>query len=461
MSRILPVALCLLVSVSVCGRAEEATGEPAPQDLFEQRIMPIFRSSDPSSCVQCHLASVDLKQYILPSHEKTFLSLRDQGLIDLDDPDNSKILNLIRMGEKDLDEGARLIHEKTRDAEYEAFAAWIRASCSDSRLRTLPALSDSERARPELPDEVIRHARKSRLVDSFARNVWSQRMRCFPCHTPHEIDAANPKHQAAHKKQQEFVEQYPELVERMKLFRETPEATLQSFIEKSEQTPAGQFPLLNLNNPKESLIVLKPMSKLPAKDENGQFAAPSSTNPVSHMGGLKMHPDDQSYKAMVAWIQDYANVVNGRYTSVADLPADNWHATQLVLRLSSAPEDWPVGTPVQLVVHAWDEKAESWSKEAVAFTQGTVTPRRMVNGALFLLGHQQSAPSESESPTSLPRGRYLVKTYADLQGKLEDDPALLLGQEEFVGQAELKKPRWREGFRFAEEVSADQLNSAE
>ena len=143
--------------------------------------------------MQCHLSSVDLKNYILPSQEKTFASLRDQGLIDLDQPKKSKILTLIGMGEKDLDQGARLIHEKTRQAEYEAFAKWIEACCNDPKVRNLPPLSKEELARPSQSDEVIRHARKSRLVDSFVRNVWSQRMRCFPCHTPNEIDPENPR----------------------------------------------------------------------------------------------------------------------------------------------------------------------------------------------------------------------------------------------------------------------------
>lgn len=44
-----------------------------------------------------------------------------------------------------------------------------------------------EYAKPPLPDGVIRHARKSRVINSFVRNVWSQRMRCFPCHTQHEM----------------------------------------------------------------------------------------------------------------------------------------------------------------------------------------------------------------------------------------------------------------------------------
>ena len=181
-STILFAALCFAAS-GLPVPAEDTPGSSlSPVELFNARIMPIFRSPQPSSCVQCHLSSVDLKNYILPSHEKTFLSLRDQGLIDLDAPPKSKILTLIRMGDKDQDRGARLIHEKTRLAEYEAFAAWVDACCSDSKLRNLPPLMKAERATPASSNAVIRHARKSRVVDSFVRNIWSQRMRCFPCH---------------------------------------------------------------------------------------------------------------------------------------------------------------------------------------------------------------------------------------------------------------------------------------
>src|ERR1700738_3979050 len=83
-------------------------GARTPQQVFEKRILPIFKSPDPSSCTQCHLAGVDLKNYILPSHEKTFVSLRDQGLIDLDRPEKSRILTLIQMG-ADEKNGASLI----------------------------------------------------------------------------------------------------------------------------------------------------------------------------------------------------------------------------------------------------------------------------------------------------------------------------------------------------------------
>src|SRR5262245_10601536 len=66
--------VALLVAVVVSCPCPAAEPEPTPQQVFERRILPIFKSPEPSSCLQCHLAGVDLKTYILPSHEKTFAS---------------------------------------------------------------------------------------------------------------------------------------------------------------------------------------------------------------------------------------------------------------------------------------------------------------------------------------------------------------------------------------------------
>lgn len=446
--------LCSLavVFLSVPASAEEKASDAI--DVFNARILPIFRSAEPSSCVQCHLASVDLKEYILPSHEKTFVSLRDQGLIDLREPSKSKILTLIRMGERDLDAGARLIHDRMRKAEYGAFAAWITASAGDPRLRDLPPLSESERARPEKPDAVIRHARRSRVVDSFVRNVWSQRMRCFPCHTPHEINESDPRHAAAVKKQAEFAAKYPELVGRLKIFHETPEATLDYLVEASRNVKDGDLPLINVEHPQQSLLMRKPLSKLPPKRADGTFGKPSSKTPVSHMGGLKMHPNDHSYKSFLLWLGDYARVTGNEYASVDDLPADNWIGTNRMLRLTNTPADWAAGTIVQLFVHRRSESGDGWADAPIAFTQGTVTPRHIVNGALFLVAGE-STDGALTSP-DLERGTYLIRVYVDSQHRLADAPTSLLTKDDFVGQAELRA-RWREGFRQAEIISGSQL----
>ena len=429
----------------------------SPTDVFNQRIMPIFTSAKPSSCIQCHLASVDLKQYILPSSDATFAALRDQGLIDLDAPKKSKILTLIRMGLKDPDDTAKLIHQDTREAELEAFSAWIVACSQDARLRSLPAAKQV--AGPAVADDVIRHARKSRILDSFARNVWQQRKRCFPCHTPHEIDPENPKHAHAVKTRKKMAEDYgAEALDRLSIFRESPEATFKYWIAWSKNPPAGRPPLIDLAQPTQSYVLQKPMSKLPAKKPEGGLESPSYTPPYTHMGGLKLHKDDQGYKSLVAWIQDYAKVVDGKYQDVQDLPEDNWVPTQFVLRIDEAPQSWPTLAPVQFSIHPWDEAQAEFRQEPLAFSQGLVNPRRRVFSQLVLLaGAQERAKSDSAAEPQLPRGRYLVKAYVDKQQKIEHDPTVLLGSEEFVGQAELKNARWRIGPRGAQVVFGKDL----
>uniref|UniRef100_UPI003569D347 hypothetical protein n=1 Tax=Novipirellula sp. TaxID=2795430 RepID=UPI003569D347 len=69
-------AYAILVATLIAFGTRASAAEPSPASVFEQRIMPIFNSPNPSSCVQCHLSSVDLKDYIRPSSRETFLSLR-------------------------------------------------------------------------------------------------------------------------------------------------------------------------------------------------------------------------------------------------------------------------------------------------------------------------------------------------------------------------------------------------
>jgi hypothetical protein len=275
-------------------------------------------------------------------------------------------------------------------------------------------------------------------------------MRCFPCHTPHEIDADNPQHQKPAERQAEMVKKFGQ---KINIFRATPEATLDHLIVSSRKRSAERLPLLNLEDPRKSLLILKPTAKLPPRREDGTFERPTSTEPVSHMGGLKMHVDDQSYKAFVAWIQDYANVVGDRYETVADLPADNWHPTKRVLRVKDCPETWPIGTPVQLFVHKWNDGDQSWNEQPIAFTQGTITPRRVVNGALFLLGDQGDAAGEANS---LSPGRYRVALYVDQHSRIAADPTLLLDAKDRMGHLQLDA-QWKEGFPNAEMLSASRL----
>jgi hypothetical protein len=269
--------------------------------IFEQRIMPIFQSPNPSSCTECHLAGVDLKNYILPSHEKTFVSLRDQGLIDLENPVDSKILRLIAMG-GDAKQGASLISAKVRDAEYAAFAEWIKASSNDSKLRNAPKLSPNELAKPPRPNEVIRYARLDRVLSSFEENFWSQRFRCMGCHSA--TGSENKKLVAEHGVDVTWM-------------KDTAEATLK-YLAGTDN--------VNVEKPERSRLLLKPL------------------NEVKHGGGQKMLPGDMTYKAFRTFLEDYANTVKLRYASATELPKPTTRpatfGTEIWFKITDTPAEW-------------------------------------------------------------------------------------------------------------------------
>ncbi len=452
------IALAFALHLPAIQAASDSAAASSAMDIFQQRIMPIFKSPDPSSCVQCHLSAVDLKDYILPSSEQTFASLRAQGLIDVDNPEKSKILELISMGEKDVDKGAKLIHEKMRKAEYEAFAAWITAGSKDPTLRKLSA-PESAKAGPNRPDEVIRHARKNRVLDSFVRNVWSQRMRCFPCHTPHEIKKDDPNYEKTMDHLKGMEDNLGITFSgRLNLFLETPEETMDHLLRDSREPRPGRLPLVNLRDPDKSLFIIKPTSKIPPKNAAGEREPTSFVEPVTHLGGLKMHPDDFTYKAFLAWIQDYSSVVGDRYVSADELPADNWYFSQIALVVKDAPEKWPLTAKVQLAVYAWDSDQSNWLPEPVAFTQGLVGPNRNVFGKLFLLRSEQTEKQvewTSDDPVLAP-GKYLVKAYVDSHGVLEKDPTAMLGEQDYQGQAVLQA-KWGKTIPTADKLDGTML----
>ncbi|MEM7231436.1 MAG: hypothetical protein AAF517_04645 [Planctomycetota bacterium] len=439
------IASLLILTLGV----SSVKADDSPQKVFEERILPIFQSENPSSCVQCHLSSVDLKDYILPSHEKTFASLRAQGLVDLEKPERSKILTLIQMGEKDRDKQDRLIHESKRKAEYRAFSEWIKACTQDPRLRKLPA--PKKLAKPKHEDALIRHARKSRVLDSFVRNIWSHRMRCFPCHTPHEINGDKPGHRRALERMERLeVELGNEHFQRIRLFSKTPEDTLKLWVERSRKTPKGEFPLLNAADPAHSLIVVKPTSKLPPKVDGER--KPSNKPPFSHLGGLKMHVDDPSYKSFVAWIKDYGKVIAGGYSSASELPRDDWFPSKHVIVLQDMPEAWKKGQRMQLHLHSWNAAKNAWRDRPVAFLQNSVTPRHKLVGALTLIrSDKELSKNWKSNEGTLPPGKYLLRAYLDRSGRLRKDPGAFLTGDDEVGQT-IVQGAWTKTFRNSRKI---------
>jgi hypothetical protein len=400
--RLLAAFACLFAFTPAVRAADD------PTKVFEERILPIFKSSDPSSCVRCHLAAVDLKNYILPSAKDTFFALRDQGLIDLDKPENSKILALINRGVNDP-KGAGLITAKRQKAEYEAFAAWIKACVADPALKNAPK-PDKAQALATKPAEVVRHARKDRMLESFEKNIWSLRFRCMNCHT--EGTQQNDK----------LVKEYGERVAWFK--KGGPEATMEYLLASK---------LIDLDNPEKSLLLTKPL------------------NEVKHGGGIKIVTGDQGYKAIRAWVEDVAAMKKGRYEKPADLPVKDTgpkqFGTEAWFKLEKTPDAW--GDKLLTVeVFAWDARANAWEKEPLATSDRVVFGKgKLWQHTVTLLAAPGSdrAKAWTQGKPSLPPGKYLVKVYVDSGEKMKKDWKAKFGPDEFVGQAEFQA-RWAEGY---------------
>ncbi len=388
--------------------------EPTPAEVFEKRIAPIFKSPNPSSCVQCHLTGVDLKDYILPDADKTFRSLRDQGLIDLTAPEKSKIVKLIDMGGESK---GPAVHEKNRKAEREAFVAWIAACAADPKLKDAPKLDAKELAKPASPDAVIRHARKDHLLASFEANVWAWRFRCMNCHT--EGTPQNDKLKKEHGDRVAWVK------------KDGAAATMEYLIASK---------LIDTADPTKSPLLLKPLGE-------------------KHEGGKKFAVGDDAYKGFRTWIEDVAAIRTGKYTSAKDLPpADSGplkFGTDLWFKLTDTPPAWG-DKLLQVRVFAYDEKAKGWEAEPVAVSDRVVWGKgKLWQHTVTLLagkGSERAKAWQKGTPTLL-EGKYLVKVYVDSADKLTKDWKATLGDDEYAGQAEVRG-KWRSGYGAMTEVNA-------
>ena len=158
---------------------------------------------------------------------------------------------------------------------------------------------------------------------------------------------------------------------------------------------------------------------------------------------------DQSYKAWLLWLSDYASSVTGAYESADRLPADNWYPTQHVVRIKGIPDSWPNLAKVQVFVHRWDPQRREWIDAPVAFTQALITPRKIINGSLFVLAQPNQREQLHSNGTTLEPGKVQLRLYLDRQERLKTLPALLLNDREPDGTVVLNA-KFGKGFKDAD-----------
>lgn len=177
----------------------ECEGQSSTTEIFDQRIAPLLADDRPKSCNQCHLSGVDMALFVRPTPCETMACLRDLGMVNLQDPDASKVLAWI---ERASPESSRLITEDVIQAEHDGFRQWIEryALCGRSEcegvvcrpaevamdpfcdLATEPFASQAAELDPGGCEDLA-------LESLFRDSVYASRARCYPCHFSDGDDA--------------------------------------------------------------------------------------------------------------------------------------------------------------------------------------------------------------------------------------------------------------------------------
>ncbi|MGE0606808.1 MAG: hypothetical protein AB7O62_06745 [Pirellulales bacterium] len=376
----------------------QAAEDGAAMAIFKRRILPILQAKNPSSCAECHLSGVDLKDYIRADQMQTFAALRDAGLIDVQRPRDSKLLAFIARQPKQ----PGLVSNKVRQEELAAFTAWILAATGDKQL--LAAKADGQLLGVTLPPEVIRHARHDRVLNLFVENIWSEVGRCAACHAPD--------------RNQQQVQEHGDRVSWIKL--QNPQATLDHLVD------AG---LIDTEDPGKSLLLLKP------------------TLQVEHGGGQKMMVGDRTYRQFKRFLDDYSAVIQGNYRRKEELPpqADEVsQASDVWLKLTGVPANLD-----KLLLRVDVYSTQAPGKAAVRVATGD---RAVFGGGqlwqqhlTFVARRKSKRAKTLAANTSLPPGKYLLKIFVDRRGQLAQDSTYELGDDDFVGQVEIDA-HWPAGY---------------
>lgn len=160
------------------------------EQLYEQRIAPLLQTDRPKTCNQCHLSGVELAAFVRPTPCQTMACLETRGLVDLETPEDSVILQWIARASPD----SELITEAVIAEEYEGFLAWIEQAascdacadvdvgedpCGEGDAQEVCEFDDPEQGPAfDDPGDCSEHTREA----LFRHKVYAWRERCYPCH---------------------------------------------------------------------------------------------------------------------------------------------------------------------------------------------------------------------------------------------------------------------------------------
>lgn len=383
----------IFISFLLCLFNVNTSGAEPSSEIYARRVLPLLRSPAGSSCQECHFSGMELGDFLSDDEADTFAKLRAGGWIDLDEPGKSKLLTFVNRSSAHPSKEILAVRQK----EQAALSAWITAAVSRPDLLSHKPKSD---VGIELDAALVRHLRSDHVLSRFTDNIWSSMGRCINCHSPER----NERQVKEHGDQMSWIVPHD------------PEATLAYLRENG---------LIDLVNPDDSEIRTKP------------------TEIVEHGGGPKFSVGSAADKLFLAFLRDYAKVIDGSYTARSQLPTASTqkiNATENFLRFVELPEKW--GGKL-LRVDLYTKTDAGWSTDPVASADGLVSEEKLQwQSSMWTISPLTKTPAKELLP-----GDYLARISVDQSDRLKNDPDASLSKDDFVGTIEFGgawKPGWRE-----------------
>jgi hypothetical protein len=281
---LLVVAAAVLGAVSSCDRDD---GPPVPAvcedddklTIFEDRIAPLLKDGNKSTCNECHLAGVDLGLYSKGADECTTMAcMVESGIVDLEHPESSVVLTWILRGVP----ASMLITADVVQQEHDGMLEWIRfqSSCGAALCEPVEnpcgdgptsGTCETPPSGHDLPPKGFDDpgdCSDLTLERGFGALIYSWRGRCYPCH--YDTHPGDP------------MDAPRWIVEG--------DCNIGALASMRNVIELG---VIDVENPEQSLLLLKPLAE--------------SAGGVEHGGSDKFFDtNDGAYQDFLAWIERYA-----------------------------------------------------------------------------------------------------------------------------------------------------------
>lgn len=397
----------ILMTILLCLFANRSLQAQTPDEIYQRRILPLLESNEKSSCSECHFRGMELREFFGNDSIKTFARLRGLGWIDIENPEDSKLLGFLQ---KQPDKHSDKLLEKVRKSEYESIRLWIETSLRDKKYRDAEPIVPADL---RMSNDLVLHTRRDQVETRFVDAIWSQLGRCVNCHSPER----NAKQVAENGEQMSWI------------VPGDPGATLRLLVDRK---------IIDIDHPAESLLRTKPLEL------------------VEHGGGPKFLIHSSTDQQWMTFLTDFSNTARKDGYKVGDqLPAvekkKSW-LSELQVRVIDLPKEW-AGKHMEVRLHRLSKNGVS-EEQYVAQGESSINPKGLLwQNALTIYATKPTSLrkgiSEWEKPLSvsdtIPNGAYVLRVYLHDSGEASSDKPSQI-KRTWVGDLKVNAP-WPPGYQ--------------